>query len=137
MSFQSTPDITVGRNFERWRLVKPNWSFNPRPTSLSGETASIAGVTLKVLCFNPRPTSLSGETLQLLSVIAMLAKLFQSTPDITVGRNRPPGPTMLKGSLFQSTPDITVGRNPARPEPGSAINCFNPRPTSLSGETGG
>ena len=82
--------------------------------------------------FNPRPTSLPGDTSSTCS--AYSPKSFQSTPDITAGRHLQPlqaktlqfgfnpRPTSLPGDTrlvrrvkargaFQSTPDITAGRH--------------------------
>src|SRR5688500_9318227 len=83
--------------------------FNPRPTSLSGESVRLA-IHQPGASFNPRPTSLSGETSMARNSLSEYLR-FQSAPDISVGRNRPA---------------VAVTQAPG---------IFNPRPTSLSGET--
>ena len=107
--FQSAPDITVGRN---WRLSSQAHlmaRFNPRPTSLSGETSG----------GNRKSNNAS---------VSIRARHHCRAKRI---RSNSSGVSFR----FQSAPDITVGRNAVPlPKPSSA-DCFNPRPTSLSGET--
>ena len=60
--------------------------------------------------------------------------MFQSTPVITDGRT---GVTALRehiAQLFQSTPVITDGRTGGRRGFDAGHGCFNPRPSSLTGE---
>ena len=131
--------------------------FNPRPTSLSGETSSACRSKIRSASFNPRPTSLSGET-GLGDVVGPAIVVFQSTPDISVGRNPGPGggaigargfnprPTSLSGETTQAAEhegddDVSIhARHLCRAKPDNSLlppatGGFNPRPTSLSGET--
>ena len=84
-------------------------------------------------CFNPRPTSLSGETTGV--TMARSVKSFQSTPDITVGRNLVWRSTCCSQIVSIHARHHCRAKPAARHRPASSACCFNPRPTSLSGET--
>ena len=62
---------------------------------------------------------------------------FQSTPDITAGRHAAVKFTIVQAKGFQSTPDITAGRHTYPVRTCQLVDCFNPRPTSLPGDTVG
>ena len=156
--FQSTPDITVGRNEWCRQTSTPDRGFNPRPTSLSGETWVPCRIRQGNCCFNPRPTSLSGETISRhrpaflirvsiharhhcrakhgLQDARLLAWLFQSTPDITVGRNGSKSSARRCQASFNPRPTSLSGETSLVRAIVRALVGFNPRPTSLSGETG-
>ncbi len=132
-AFQSTPDIAVGRHDVEKGAQLFQASFNPRPTLLSGDTEDEsdhdANVEVSIHarhCCRATPTGCRGEATFM---------MFQSTPDIAVGRHvagdrLPAGHSAVsiharhccratRASLaastalvaFQSTPDIAVGRH--------------------------
>ena len=129
--------------------------FNPRPSSLTGEpgvcsanssaevfqsapvitdgrTMMRALIAFGFLCFNPRPSSLTGE--RVLSWVMDNQMMFQSAPVITDGRTESPSRCRHSNRLFQSAPVITDGRTGTAATATDLFNCFNPRPSSLTGE---
>ena len=61
MGFQSTPVITDGRTPRALGAGEQADSFNPRPSSLTGEHGCCRMDRARPSCFNPRPSSLTGE----------------------------------------------------------------------------
>ncbi len=59
---------------------------------------------------------------------------FQSTPVITDGRTQGTDKDMDWREKFQSTPVITDGRTWLQKHLHPCSRCFNPRPSSLTGE---
>ena len=155
--FQSTPDIAVGRNPAQRAISEARGMFQSTPDIAVGRNRLAGCVVRRVCCFNPRPTSLSGETAVGLWLV-LSVMVFQSTPDIAVGRNLAvvsgicarrrfnPRPTSLSGEtigvkLQACHLQVSIhARHRCRAKPQSSPcawgrACFNPRPTSLSGET--
>ncbi len=63
-------------------------------------------------------------------------KPFQSAPDTRVGRYRGGEGVFSRARLFQSAPDTRVGRYAdAKAHDAHRLDCFNPRPTRVSGDT--
>jgi len=67
-------------------------------------------------------------------LIASLA-LFQSTPGINAGRILPTTATARAWCKFQSTPGINAGRIGVKAAVREALECFNPRPALMPGES--
>ena len=82
--FQSTPVIADGRTRACAGWSSACGSFNPRPSSLTGELRRPRPPQAQRGCFNPRPSSLTGEPGG--AGAGGVAKQFQSTPVIADGR---------------------------------------------------
>ena len=67
----------------------------------------------------------------------MLGNEFQSTPVIADGRTSRSSQQDEQRSGFQSTPVITDGRTTLGFDRSAGPNCFNPRPSLLTGELPG
>ena len=63
-----------------------------------------------------------------------VSNMFQSAPVITDGRSRSTFALASVSRLFQSAPVITDGRSGIAAGDFSAIDGFNPRPSSLTGD---
>ena len=91
------------------------------------------GVDLYPLGFNPRPSSLTGDPLPS-GAQGFGCCVFQSAPVITDGRSPALSKHGLGASWFQSAPVITDGRSRQSRYADSQSTCFNPRPSSLTGD---
>ena len=107
--FQSTPDIAVGRNNLRMMATRGLEGFNPRPTSLSGETTLYKKVGRRYVVSIHARHRCRAKLKRMRE--QRMQWVFQSTPDIAVGRNALKAIGLNAEDLFQSTPDIAVGRN--------------------------
>ena len=107
--------------------------FQSAPVITDGRSAVLMSMIVKVRGFNPHPSSLTGDPSLTLSTTAFSA-LFQSAPVITDGRSDRSKFTFAVHGLFQSAPVITDGRSlPLTLRP-SLPACFNPHPSSLTGD---
>ena len=108
-------------------------TFQSTPVITDGRTRRLVGIAGCPRSFQSTPVITDGRTAAAVEVFAT-PPLFQSTPVITDGRTFGDALTAYIANLFQSTPVITDGRTSGRPDHGSLLLCFNPRPSSLTGE---
>ena len=134
--FQSTPVIANGRigagNFSR----RFNFSFNPRPLLLTGESCVAAGHDRHVGVFQSTPVIANGRIPGRPDLIAAVADQFQSTPVIANGRI--PQRSLSAGGLrwFQSTPVIANGRIHPREAKELITKSFQSTPVIANGRIG-
>ena len=133
MWFQSTPVITDGRTTTPRSSRAGSCRFQSTPVITDGRTA-MAGFQCGISwLFQSTPVITDGRTVAAVGV-GFAVGMFQSTPVITDGRTGIAFMVGMKYVKFQSTPVITDGRT-IPTQPGSrTYGCFNPRPSSLTGE---
>ena len=131
-SFNPRPSSLTGEPIGPCRAGEVTKSFNPRPSSLTGEPFRGSSSTVMPTSFNPRPSSLTGEPIPQCQQILMVT--FQSTPVIADGRTMTVLLDPRNKIVFQSTPVIADGRTIDRASSARCIQRFNPRPSSLTGE---
>ena len=69
LEFQSTPVIADGRTLTSAVQSSGCLSFNPHPSSLTGEPVYKDGKKFALnWCFNPHPSSLTGEPLSTIEI---------------------------------------------------------------------
>ena len=135
MAFQSTPVIADGRSHPPRRSTRCRACFNPRPSSLTGDPRRHAGVVDHRL-FQSTPVIADGRSTRFSTWISAGVK-FQSTPVIADGRSAHGPTTLISRSQFQSTPVIADGRSCLGLADDPKAGCFNPRPSSLTGDPAG
>ena len=132
--FQSTPVIANGRT--RYASPQPACCrpFQSTPVIANGRTRGAGADRTPVDSFNPRPSSLTGEP----DTEALEAQVieFQSTPVIANGRTRL-GWSESTLQKFQSTPVIANGRTSWAPLSWQVVVWFQSTPVIANGRTQG
>ena len=133
--FQSTPVIADGRTGVATVFSITHNLFQSTPVIADGRTRAAAVVGRAGCSFNPRPSSLTGEPVWPWPVDDVPV-MFQSTPVIADGRTLQGAWLAMPDGMFQSTPVIADGRTIKQTANQQARGSFNPRPSSLTGEPG-
>ena len=130
--FQSTPVIADGRTASCHVSPAALCEFQSTPVIADGRTRRVSSDTRRSMLFQSTPVIADGRTAS--SKAGSGPAPFQSTPVIADGRTVEADEEKGLGVQFQSTPVIADGRTHCPPFFTRVCACFNPRPSSLTGE---